>query len=210
MLSYVEIPAQEVERGVVVWLHGLGADGSDLEPVAQLLGLPGLRHILPDAPVRRVAINAGMAMPAWYDIADANISGRPEDSKGMIASAEAVAALAASKVKPGTPLLVIGFSQGAVIALILGLKLLRDAAGIGVLSGYMPSFLQSEPWFKPALFMAHGIRDSVILPDWGRASRDRLASAGFSMIWREYPMAHAICQEEIQDLAKWAQDTLGL
>jgi phospholipase/carboxylesterase len=58
--------------------------------------------------------------------------------------------------------------------------------------------------------MAHGIQDSVILPDWGRASRDQLAPAGFSLIWREYPMAHAICQEEMQDLAKWAQETLGL
>jgi phospholipase/carboxylesterase len=128
----------------------------------------------------------------------------------MLASAEALAEIATSRVKPGTPLLVIGFSQGGVMALILGLKLLRDVAGIGVLSGYMPRFLQSEPWFKPALFMAHGMRDSVILPEWGRASRDRLASAGFSVIWHEYPMAHAICQEEIQDLTKWARNTLGL
>jgi phospholipase/carboxylesterase len=210
MLSYLEIPAQEVERGAVIWLHGLGADGSDLEPVAQMLDLPGLRHILPDAPVRPVTINGGLAMRAWYDIADADISGGPQDSNGMLASAEALAEIATSRVRPGTPLLVIGFSQGGVMALILGLKLLRDVAGIGVLSGYMPRFLQSEPWFKPALFMAHGMRDSVILPEWGRASRDRLASAGFSVIWREYPMAHAICQEEIQDLAKWARDTLGL
>ena len=210
MLSYLEIPAQEVERGVIIWLHGLGADGSDLEPVAQMLNLPGLRHILPDAPVRPVTINGGLAMRAWYDIADANISAGAEDSMGMIASAEAVAALATSRVKPGTPLLVIGFSQGGVIALILGLTLLKDVAGIGVLSGYMPSFLESEPWLNPVLFMAHGIQDSVILPDWGRASRDRLAPSGSSVIWREYPMAHAICQEEIQDLAKWARHTLGL
>ncbi|HYP68723.1 MAG TPA: carboxylesterase [Thiobacillaceae bacterium] len=210
MLPYLEIPAKSVERGVVIWLHGLGAEGSDLEPVAQMLGMPELRHILPDAPVRPVTINGGMVMHAWYDIASADISGEQEDRPAMIASAEAVAALAASRVKPGTPLLVIGFSQGGVIALILGLRLLRDAAGIGVLSSYMPRFLQGESWFKPALFMAHGDQDSVILPVRGRASRDRLVSAGASVIWREYPMAHAICQEEIQDLAKWARDALGL
>jgi phospholipase/carboxylesterase len=209
MLPYLEIPAQDFERGVVIWLHGLGADGSDLEPVAQMLGLPGLRHILPDAPIRPVTINGGMAMPAWYDITDADISGEHEDKTGMIASAEAVAALAASRVKSETPLLVIGFSQGGAIALILGLKL-RNVAGIGALSSYMPGFLQREPWFKPVLFMAHGDRDPVILPDRGRASRDRLVSAGASVTWREYPMAHTICQEEIEDLANWIRKTLDL
>lgn len=210
MLTCLEIPAQEAERGVIIWLHGLGADGSDLEPVAQMLNLPGLRHILPNAPVRLVTVNGGMAMRAWYDIVGANISAGPEDSAGMLVSAEAVAALAASKVRPGVPLLVIGFSQGGVIGLILGLKVLPGATGIGVLSGYMPRFLQKEPWRKPAVFMAHGTGDTVILPGWGQASRDRLEQDGCSVTWREYPMAHAICHEEIVDLALWIQDTLDL
>lgn len=211
MLPYLEIPAREVERGVVIWLHGLGADSSDLEPVVQMLDLPGLRHILPDAPVRPVTINSGMVMPAWYDIAAADISGEQEDSRGMSASAEAVATLTASRVSSGTPLLVIGFSQGGVIALIVGLRLLRGVRGIGVLSSYMPRVLERELWFRPRprLFMAHGDRDTVILPDRGRAARDQLVSGGASVTWREYPMAHAICEEEIQDLAAWIQDTLG-
>ena len=210
MLTCLEIPAKETERGVIIWLHGLGADGSDLEPLAQMLNLPQLRHILPDAPVRPVTVNGGMAMRAWYDIAGANILAAAEDSSGMIASAEAVAALAAGKVRPGTPLLVIGFSQGAVIALILGLTMLPEVTGIGVLSGYMPRFLHNESWRKPALFMAHGSGDTVILPAWGQASRDRLEQEGCPVRWREYPMAHAICAEELEDLALWIQNTLDL
>ncbi len=208
MLTFLEIPAQETERGVIIWLHGLGADSGDLEPVAQMLNLPQLRHILPDAPVRPVTVVGGMAMRAWYDIAGANISAGPEDSAGMIASADAVAELAAGKVAPETPLLVIGFSQGGVIALILGLKRLARTMGIGVLSAYMPQFLKNEPWYRPALFMAHGAGDTVILPEWGRASRQWLEQGGCSVTWREYPMAHAICQQEIEDLVLWIQATL--
>lgn len=209
MLSFLEIPAQGEEQGVVIWLHGLGADGGDLEPVAELLGIGGLRHILPDAPERPVTINGGMRMRAWYDIAEADFYGGKGDEDGLMASADAVAGLAASCVKPGTPLLVAGFSQGGAVGLAVGLKHI-ELAGLMALSSYVPRSIRTGNCFKPPVFMAHGTRDPVVLPEWGRSSCEWLRTAGFQVSWHEYPMAHAICQEEIGDMAEWVKQALRL
>ncbi|MGA7178197.1 MAG: carboxylesterase [Thiobacillaceae bacterium] len=205
MLSYIEIPARNEERAVMLWLHGLGADGGDLEPVVELLGISGLRHILPDAPARPVTINGGMRMRAWYDIAESDFYGGKSDEAGLMASADAVAELANRCASPGTPMFMAGFSQGGAVALAVGLKRLENLAGVIVLSGYVPQFLRSGECYRPPIFMAHGTRDQVVFPDWGHASHDWLVSEGFTVCWREYPMAHAICQEEIQHLAEWVQ-----
>jgi phospholipase/carboxylesterase len=194
----------------MIWLHGLGANGSDLEPLTEMLGLAGLRHILPDAPVRPVAINGGMRMRAWYDIAEADFYGGQGDEAGLMASADAVAELVRHTVRSGEALIMAGFSQGGAVALAVGLQRLKDVAGMIVLSSYLPSFLDSEHCNKSPIFMAHGTHDQVVLPDWGRASCTRLESAGFPVTWREYPMAHSICLEELQDIAKWVRQTLQI
>ena len=82
----------ELETGArpdaaVIWLHGLGADGHDFEPVVPMLGLPAglaVRFVFPHAPVRPVTINMGMVMRAWYDILQ--LGGGPEDADGIQAS----------------------------------------------------------------------------------------------------------------------------
>jgi phospholipase/carboxylesterase len=209
MLPYLEIPAQDKERAVMIWLHGLGADGGDLEPVADMLGIPGLKHVLPDAPVRPVTINGGMRMRAWYDVAEADFYTGKGDEAGLMASADAVSELVANYLHLGTRVLIAGFSQGGAVALAVGLKRLENLAGIVVMSSYLPQILQTGECYKPPIFMAHGTRDQVVSPDWGRASRDWLITEGFAVSWREYPMAHAICQEEIQDMADWVDQTLA-
>jgi phospholipase/carboxylesterase len=209
MLSYLEIPPSEEERGVMIWLHGLGADGRDLEPVAEMLGIAGLRHIFPDAPVRSVTINGGTRMRAWYDIAETDFYGNRVDEVGLRASADAVAELALHCVQPGKPLFIAGFSQGGAVTLAVGLKRLKSLAGMIVLSSYLPGFLRMDDCNKAPLFMAHGTQDQLVLPDWGRASCDWLKAAGFPVTWREYPMAHTISLEEIQDMAEWIRLTLG-
>lgn len=203
MLPYLEIPAQIEERGVVIWLHGLGADGRDLEPVAQMLGIPGLRHILPDAPVRPVTINGGMQMRAWYDIAEVDFHAGRADEAGLLASADAVVELVEHCVRPGTPLLIAGFSQGGAVGLVVGLKRIPHLRGLLVLSSYLPESVRAGECHKPPIFMAHGTRDQIVFPEWGRTSRDWLDAAGFTVSWHEYPMSHAICMEEIQDMADW-------
>jgi len=209
MLPYLEIPAQNKERAVMIWLHGLGADGGDLEPVAEMLGISGLKHIFPDAPVRPVTINGGMRMRAWYDIAESDFYSGMGDESGLMASADAVSELVAHFLRPRTHVLIAGFSQGGAVALAVGLKRLENLAGVIAMSSYVPQFLKTGKCYKPPIFMAHGTRDQVVLPDWGRASRDWLNTEGFTVSWREYPMAHVICQEEIQDMAEWVDQTLA-
>jgi phospholipase/carboxylesterase len=205
MLSYLEIPAQGKERGTLIWLHGLGADGADLEPVAQMLGMPGLRHVLPDAPVRPVTINGGMQMRAWYDIAQADFYAGRADEAGLMASADAVVELAEKFVCPDIPLLIAGFSQGGAVGLAVGLKRMANLGGLLVLSSYVPQSIRAGKCYRPPIFMAHGTRDQVVFPEWGQSSRDWLDAAGFSVSWHEYPMSHAICLEEIQDMADWVR-----
>jgi phospholipase/carboxylesterase len=208
MLPYFELPAEDGERAVVIWLHGLGAEGADLEPVAEMLEMPGLRHVLPDAPVRSVTINHGMLMRAWYDISEGDFYRGSTDEAGLMESAYRVKQLAAECVRPGQPLLLGGFSQGGAVALAAGLGSIAGLAGILVLSSYVPMSIRKPDCVKPPIFMAHGDQDRVVFPEWTRSSRDWLEAVGFDVSWHEYPMGHAICQDEIRDMREWMESLL--
>ena len=81
----IEIETGANPQAAVIWLHGLGADGHDFEPIVPELELPGpVRFIFPHAPVRPVTINNGMRRRAWYDIFQ--FGGGPEDEAGIRAS----------------------------------------------------------------------------------------------------------------------------
>lgn len=201
MLEVLEIQPEESPRALMVWLHGLGADAHDLEPVAQMLGIAGIHHVLPHAPIRPVTLNGGMTMRAWYDIATPDLQWR-EDAAGMQASAHAVKAMIENlRAEMNLPVMLAGFSQGAVISLgiaALGLEVL----GVAVLSGYLPAYLSSVPeqLTRVPVFMAHGRRDPVISFSLARAGSEKLIRAGVSLSWHEYDMPHAICAEEINAL----------
>ena len=94
VLTFVEVGSDsESCDAVVIWLHGLGADGHDFVPVAKLLSSPGRRYILPHAPSMPVTINGGMWMPAWYDILSMDPGARDaprESSEDVIHSTKLV------------------------------------------------------------------------------------------------------------------------
>ena len=84
-LNVLEIAPAGPPGCAVIWLHGLGADGRDFEPLIQQWGLAdelGARFILPHAPRRPVTLNGGMVMRAWYDIYDLGL-GADEDRPGI-------------------------------------------------------------------------------------------------------------------------------
>ena len=205
MLEFIELPCSSKPRAIMVWLHGLGADGHDLEPVAEMLGIPGLRHVFPHAPVRPVSINGGMAMRAWYDIAAPDLQ-HGEDSEGMRLSAKQVAALIAKlRNDEDVPVVLAGFSQGAVIALAVAALEACSMAGIVAMSGYLPKFLEahlSGLLEKPVLMM-HGEQDGVVPYALGLKSGELLKGKGVILAWHAYPMPHSICQQEMDDLASW-------
>ena len=213
----VEVTTGDEIAGSVIWLHGLGADGHDFEPVAQelaRLGVPPLRFVFPHAPVRSVTINGGMAMRAWYDILSLDRSG-PEDEAGIRASGEILAGLIRRENERGVAtrnIVVAGFSQGGAIALYTALRCPDRLAGLMALSTYLPlSAAFDAEVASPAtgqdrdlpVFLAHGSFDPMLPLQLGVHARQTLEGAGFSVEWHEYPMAHAVCAEEIIDIASW-------
>jgi phospholipase/carboxylesterase len=198
-------------QGSVIWLHGLGADGHDFEPIVPELRLPadlGLRFVFPHAPVQPVTLNGGMSMRAWFDILTLDRDG-PQDEAGIRASAAMLDQLIASERERGIAadkIVVAGFSQGGAIALHAGLRSAEKLGGVMALSTYLPlrSAFQDEVTASDLpIFMAHGVLDPVLPMMLGKDSADLLVASGFKVEWHDYPMAHSVCAEEIDDIRNW-------
>lgn len=218
MLESVVVEPQGAHRASVVWLHGLGADGHDFQPVVPELGLAadaGVRFIFPHAPVRPVTLNNGMAMRAWYDIASLDVSAR-EDAEGIEASRAEVEALIAAEREAGIParaIVLAGFSQGGAIALHAALRHPERLAGVMGLSTYLPLRDRLAGEISDAnrdlsVFMAHGSLDPMLPQQLGEMSRDHLQAAGYEVAWHSYPMQHQVCLEEIRAIGDWLRGVL--
>lgn len=217
LLDAIEIETAKNPSASVIWLHGLGADGNDFAPIVPALHLPraAIRFVFPHAPVQPVTINGGMRMRAWYDITDGAI--RREDESGVRASQTLIEALIAREKERGTAanrLVLAGFSQGGAIALQTGLRHSERVAGIMALSTYLPiadkfAAEASKPNRDAPIFMAHGSYDPVIPLARAEQSRGLLQSLGYKVEWREYPMPHSVCPEEVGDISAWLGKVLG-
>lgn len=218
-LDTIEVFGSSVQDGSVIWLHGLGADGHDFEPIVPELGLAGqlsLRFVFPHAPVRPVTINGGIPMRAWYDILTLDRDGL-QDESGIRASSAALHELVQREHERGQPferIALAGFSQGGAIALHTALRFEQRLAGVMALSTYlpMPDRLpqeRAEANRDLPVFMAHGTLDPMLPVTLGQQSRDALAAAGYAVRWREYPMAHAVCATEIADIRNWLLEIFG-
>jgi phospholipase/carboxylesterase len=214
----IEIETGPAPDAAVIWLHGLGADGYDFEPVVPELRLPArlaVRFVFPHAPVRPVTINMGMPMRAWYDILQ--LGGGTEDDAGIRASQALVEALIEREKARGVQarrIVLAGFSQGGAIALQSGLRHAQRLGGILALSTYLPlaATLAAERVAANRdlpVFMAHGTLDPMIPIARARASRAALEALGYAVEWREYAMAHSVCGEEIADISAWLVSLLA-
>lgn len=219
MTETVEIETGESPSGSVVWLHGLGADGHDFEPIVPELRLPAslpLRFVFPHAPVRPITINGGMAMRGWYDIYNFEREG-PVDEKGMRDSADILTSLIARERERGIPadrIVVAGFSQGGAIALHGALRHPERLAGLMALSTYLPLVSSFDAEVDAAnrdipIFMAHGTFDPVLQLHMGTDSAAFLKERDYNVDWHEYPMAHAVCPQEINDIRAWLLGVFG-
>jgi phospholipase/carboxylesterase len=216
-LETVEIETAPAPRSSVIWLHGLGADGHDFEPIVGELSLPAepVRFVFPHAPRQPVTVNGGMVMRAWYDIVSDDLT-RREDGAGVRASQRLCEALIAREVARGTPasrIVLAGFSQGGAIALQTALRHVERLAGVMALSTYVPVADTLAAEMHPAnrdvpIFYAHGTHDPIIPLARAVASRDLLASLGFAVAWHTYPMPHSVCPQEIDDIGAWLRRVL--
>jgi phospholipase/carboxylesterase len=201
----------------VLWLHGLGADGHDFEPIVPELELEGLavRFVFPHAPVRPVTLNGGMTMRAWYDILQ--LGPGPEDEKGIQASQRLLEQLVEEQKQEGIGperIVLAGFSQGGAIALQTALRHPARLAGLMALSTYLPVATtlareKSESNRKLPIFMAHGTYDDVIPLQRAEDSRRMLEAEGYAVEWRTYPMPHSVCGPEIADVSAFLRRVLA-
>lgn len=206
------LPCIELETGpkpdaAVIVLHGLGADGNDFVPIVEELKLPAglsVRFVFPHAPVRRVTINGGYPMRAWYDIMEADLSNRA-DIAGVRQSRGEVEELLRREQSRGIDakrIVLSGFSQGGAIALYTALRYEQKLAGVIALSTYL---IDGAALAKEAsaansdipIFMAHGTQDPVVRLQWADQSRRMLQEAGYDVEWHTYPMPHSVVWEEI-------------
>jgi len=202
----------------VIWLHGLGADGNDFVPIVPEFRLPAgmaVRFVFPHAPVRPVTINNGMRMRAWYDILELS-AGAAQDEAGIRESAAILAKFIQRERDAGIAagrIVVAGFSQGGAIALHQALRHPERLAGVMALSTYLPlrtTFAAESASANRELpiLMCHGSSDPVLPLRLGTSSRDLLRAAGYGIEWKEYPMQHQLCLEEIRDIATWLRARL--
>lgn len=219
MLPCVEIETGPEPRHAVLWLHGLGADGHDFEPIVPELVAPGwppLRFVFPHAPVRPVTLNGGAPMRAWYDLRTLDIGSR-QDEAGIRASVDEIEALLAREHARGIApqqLVLAGFSQGGAIALAAGLRHAGRLAGIVALSSYLPlaegtAVESSTANAAVPIFWGHGSLDPIVPLALGTRSREYLQQLGHGVEWHDYPMAHQVCAQEIADLRIWLAAHLG-
>ncbi|HEX7054016.1 MAG TPA: alpha/beta fold hydrolase [Burkholderiales bacterium] len=208
MTDALEIESGRDPQAAVIWLHGLGADGHDFEPIVPELALARpVRFVFPHAPVRPVTINNGMRMRAWYDILQ--LGGGPEDEAGIRDSQRLLEALIAREKQRGiapAKIVLAGFSQGGAIALHTALRHGERLAGVLALSTYLPLAASAAREAAAAnaglpIFMAHGSFDDIIPIERAQASRKALEALGYAPEWHEYPMPHSVCAPEVADIA---------
>jgi phospholipase/carboxylesterase len=218
MLETIELETGPKPNAAIIWLHGLGADGHDFEPIVPELvarGTRAWRFVFPNAPTRPVTINGGMRMRAWYDIKGLDRRAA-EDTAGFKDSDAKVRELIDREVARGIPtsrIVLAGFSQGGAVSLYTAPRLKSTLAGVMALSCYLPmdSTLSAERTAEnqaTPIFMAHGQFDNVIAMTMGAQSRDFLKAQGYSVEWHDYPMAHSVSVEEVADIRQFLMRVL--
>ncbi len=215
MLDVIERETGPNPQWAVIWLHGLGADGSDFAPMVPELvrpQWPALRFVFPHAPIRPITINNGVRMRGWYDIVGMDFAERA-DKVGIAESVAQVEALIANEQARGIAperILLAGFSQGGAVTLAVGLQRRVPLAGLIAMSTYLPDPAAAASQLQPGalaqpLFMAHGSADPVVPYRAGEQSAQALQALGFTLEWHSYPMGHQVCVEEIDALRDWMQ-----
>jgi phospholipase/carboxylesterase len=222
LLESIEIETGKNPAATVIWMHGLGADGNDFVPIVnelELDGTPAIRFVFPHAPMRPVTINNGYVMRAWYDVSFGDLEGqsRLADEQGVRESQAHITALIEREARRGVAaenIVLAGFSQGGAIALQTGLRHPRKLAGVMALSTYLPLAESLPQEAAPAnkstpIFMAHGTYDPVVPLMMGAGSMALLTGLGYPVEWRQYPMPHSVCPQEIQDIGAWLRRVLN-
>lgn len=198
MLKAQVIEAVGEPRALVFLLHGRGADSTDLVPLADALALEHVRYVLPDGPQ---PVGSGRQ---WYEFGATHGS----DLKASIAQLN-VLVDDECRAFPDCRLALVGFSQGAVLALGTGLERRPAPTAIVGLSGYLfepPKLVPSE--ILPAVLLVHGNMDAVIPVSAGRKAYQELLALGVNVQFEEFQMGHQINLPTLQAVHQFLSLTL--
>jgi phospholipase/carboxylesterase len=210
LLPHIEIEPKQTANASVIWLHGLGADGHDFEPIVPELKLPeetAIRFIFPHAPSIPVTINNGYVMPAWYDILEMNIE-RKIDNAQLMASSEQINQFIEREISRGIAperIILIGFSQGGAVAYQTALSHPKKLGGLLALSTYFATedtIEFNDANKKLPIFIHHGVMDPVVPDLLGRKANRSLKNLGYDVKFNAYEMEHSVCYEQIADIQK--------
>lgn len=218
LLPHVEVETQSNPDASITWLHGLGADGHDFEPIVAQLGLPknaAIRFIFPHAPSLPVTINNGMVMPAWYDILEMSIE-RKVDQVQLKKSVNAIIDFIHHEIERGISsdrIIIVGFSQGGAVAFETALAFPQKLAGLLALSTYFAT--KDTIVYHPAnqklpIAIHHGEYDPIVPFRLATDSSELLAAKGYPVELKSYPMEHSVCRQQIADIHQWFVDVLNI
>ena len=204
----VRQPEGEPE-GALVLIHGRGADEHDLVPLFDVLD--PRRRLLGITPRGPLVMPPGGRH--WYAVREI---GYPDPQTFPATLSQVSAWLEGLAEETGIPparIVLGGFSQGAVMSFALGLGEGRPRpAGIVALSGFVPTVegfeLDLEPPL-PGVAIGHGTYDPIIGVEWGRRARALLEQAGADVLYREYPLPHAIDPRFLHELGPWISDRVA-
>lgn len=218
--TLVSVEPQGEAKACVIWLHGLGADGFDFQPIVPYLRLPenlNVRFLFPHAEVMPVTVNGGMEMRAWYDILEMNID-RKVDKASLLKSSQRIANLVNEQIAQGIPahkILLVGFSQGGAVAYQTALTFAEPLAGLVALSTYMATEEEIEATRTDAnkelpIWVAHGTVDQVVPVQLGEKAYANLENMNYQPSWNAYPIGHEVAIEEIEALGRWMSQRLAV
>lgn len=183
---------------LLVLLHGWGADANDLSPLASILNLPTYQSLFPNAPFPHPQFSWGRA---WYAL-------ERQDYQGLVECRQMLQAwLLSLEAETGIPLertILGGFSQGAAMALDVGLSL--PVAGLCSLSGYLHFQPQHLPSSPPPIFMVHGQQDMVVPIQAAHQARNELKAIAAQVEYHELAMGHEIPQLVLQLLKTFIEN----
>lgn len=218
-MDAVIIEPQQPAQVCVIWLHGLGADGHDFEPIVPELGLNATptRFIFPHAPIRPITINGGVAMRGWYDILSIEELKRDVDVVGIRESLNTVNNIIKQQIEQGIAsdkIFIAGFSQGGVIAAYTALLSEYTFAGVLALSTYLPAWDDFSSEVSKAntdtpIFVGHGTHDPIVPMQAGEMLYQQLQTLGMPTTWHTYAMPHSVCTEEIIDIRHFIKAQLS-
>ena len=210
LLHTAHVPAGEGPFPTILALHGWGASAHDLIGLAPVLHGGQALVLCPQGPLA-LEVAPGMLGYGWFPIG----AGRPPDAgaveKGAAAARSFVDAALERYPVDRRKLVLLGFSQGGVLAYDLALREPERFAGLVALSSWLPDALAEGVSRRPEharlpTLVVHGTRDPLIPVERGRSSRDRLLALGIPTSYREYEMEHEIRPEALRQLVEWLED----